>query len=123
MRRFNVKVNGREYVVEIEEDTGAAANAAPAAAVTAAPSAPAAASPAAGKGSVEVRSPIQGRIVGISASAGDKVSKGSKLCVLEAMKMEYDVMSPADGTVVTASVTKGEMAEEGKVLFTIDPTV
>ncbi|MBQ2513123.1 MAG: acetyl-CoA carboxylase biotin carboxyl carrier protein subunit [Clostridia bacterium] len=120
MRRFNVKVNGREYVVEIEEDTGAAANAAPAAAVTAAPSAPA---PAAGKGSVEVRSPIQGRIVGISASAGDKVSKGGKLCVLEAMKMEYDVMSPADGTVVTASVTKGETAEEGKVLFTIDPSV
>lgn len=121
MRKFNVKVNGRFYEVEIEEVVGSEAPQqtsapAPAAAPAAAP-APAASSAAAGN--IEVKSPIQGTVVKVEASVGDSVTKGARLCVLEAMKMEYDIVAPENGVIATADVTRGATVEDGKVLFTI----
>jgi len=42
---------------------------------------------------------MPGTIVDIDVNVGDKVTKGQKLLVLEAMKMENEIVAPHDGTV------------------------
>ena len=102
MKVYNVKVNGKTYRVElqsVEEVKGAAVAA----------SAPAEAKPAAvptGEGQ-PVLSPIQGKVVNVVVKVGDKVKKGDKVCVVEAMKLENDVVSTADGVVSEVLVSKG----------------
>ncbi len=109
MKKYRVNVNGVAYEVELEEITGAAP-----AAVPAAP-APAAA-PAGGE---SITSPMPGNILSVNVSAGDTVKKGQVLMVLEAMKMENEIMCPCDGTVTSVSVTKGAAVESGTPLCTI----
>ncbi|HJJ38867.1 MAG TPA: pyruvate/oxaloacetate carboxyltransferase, partial [Methanocorpusculum sp.] len=46
-----------------------------------------------------VKSSIQGMVLDIKVQAGQKVSAGDTLLVIEAMKMENPVVSPVDGTV------------------------
>jgi 3-methylcrotonyl-CoA carboxylase alpha subunit len=43
--------------------------------------------------------PMPGKVVSFAVKAGDKVSKGQALAVMEAMKMEHTIAAPADGTV------------------------
>ena len=109
MKKYRVNVSGVAYEVELEEITGAAP-----AAVPAAP-APAAA-PAGGE---SITSPMPGNILSVNVSAGDTVKKGQVLMVLEAMKMENEIMCPCDGTVTSVSVTKGAAVESGTPLCTI----
>ncbi len=122
MRKFNITVNGTAYEVEVEE---VAADAAPAAAAPAAPKAaapaPKAAPKAAGKaGAVKVTAPMPGNILRVEVSAGQKVTKGALLCVLEAMKMENEIFAPQDGTVASVNCAKGAAVASGDVLFTLD---
>ena len=43
--------------------------------------------------------PMPGKVVSFAVQAGDKVSKGQALAVMEAMKMEHTIAAPADGVV------------------------
>ncbi|MEP6965164.1 MAG: acetyl/propionyl/methylcrotonyl-CoA carboxylase subunit alpha, partial [Polaromonas sp.] len=43
--------------------------------------------------------PMPGKILSFSVKAGDKVTKGQPLAVMEAMKMEHTIAAPADGVV------------------------
>ena len=52
-------------------------------------------------------------------SAGDRVSKGQTLCVLEAMKMMSEVLAPADGTILEVLVKDGELVGFDTPLFRI----
>ena len=116
MRRFKVRVNGIEYTVDIEE-TVSGSDSQPSGgqqAVAAAVKAPSAEG-------TEVKSPIQGTVVRVEVSAGDSVSAGDRVCVLEAMKMEYDITAPCAGRVAEVRVAKGSAAEEGTVLAVISP--
>jgi len=72
---------------------------------------------AAGDGSI--RSPMPGKVTGLSVKAGDAVAKGEALLTLEAMKMEHAMTAPFDGTVETVSVTLGAQVSEGAVLVTL----
>jgi 3-methylcrotonyl-CoA carboxylase alpha subunit len=42
---------------------------------------------------------MPGKVVSFAVKAGDKVTKGQALAVMEAMKMEHTIAAPADGTV------------------------
>ena len=112
MKKYRVNVNGTVYEVELEEMTGA-----PAAAPVAAPAPAAAAAPAAG--GEKVTSPMPGTILSVNVAAGDAVTRGQVLMILEAMKMENEIMCPCDGTVASVSVTKGAAVESGTLLCTI----
>lgn len=70
-------------------------------------------------GDVEVTAPIRATVVNIVRSVGDKVKRGERVCVLEAMKMEYDVVSPCDGEITSINVNRGAVAEEGETVFTV----
>ncbi len=122
MRKFNVTVNGQAYEVEVEE-VGGAPTAAPvraavpvAAPVAAAPAAKAAPAVAGGE---PVKAPMPGNILDVKVKAGDKVTTGQALCVLEAMKMENEIPAPHDGVVAQVVVTKGATVEAGDVLVTL----
>ncbi len=63
-----------------------------------------------------VRAPLPGKIIDLRVKAGDKVSRGQPLLVLEAMKMEHTLAAPADGTVKTVRYAVGEQVAEGTEL-------
>lgn len=128
MRKFNITVNGQAYEVEVEEVGGVqtaapvrASAAAPVAAPAAAPkaAAPAAAPKAAAGAGEPVKSPMPGNILDVKVKVGDKVSNGTCLVVLEAMKMENEIPAPKDGTVTSVLVNKGATVAAGDVLVTI----
>jgi oxaloacetate decarboxylase alpha subunit len=87
----------------------------------AAPAAAAAAPPpvvASGAG-VKIPAPLAGNIFKINVSAGQVVSSGDVIMILEAMKMETEVRSPESGTVQSVAVKEGDAVQVGDVLLTL----
>ncbi|WP_411288301.1 acetyl/propionyl/methylcrotonyl-CoA carboxylase subunit alpha [Phenylobacterium sp.] len=64
----------------------------------------------------QIRSPMPGKVTGLTVKAGDTVTKGQPLLTLEAMKMEHALTAPFDGTVSELSVEVGAQVSEGAVL-------
>ena len=115
MKSYKITVNGNTYDVTVEE----AGTAAAAPAATAAPREAAPAATAPSSGSTQVKSPMPGNIIDIKVKAGDKVSKGQTLIILEAMKMENDIPAPVDGVVDAVLVNKGDAVEVDAALVSI----
>jgi 3-methylcrotonyl-CoA carboxylase alpha subunit len=63
--------------------------------------------------------PMPGKVVSFSVKAGDKVSKGQALAVMEAMKMEHTIAAPSDGTVAELLYAPGDQVAEGAELLKI----
>jgi 3-methylcrotonyl-CoA carboxylase alpha subunit len=63
-----------------------------------------------------VRSPLPGKIIDLRVKAGDTVSKGQPLLVLEAMKMEHTLAAPTDGKIKSVRYAVGEQVAEGAEL-------
>ena len=117
MKKYNVKVNGISYEVEVEE-IGSAPSAAPAADVRAeAPAAPVEAKPAAGGNTVNA--PMPGTILKMNVAVGDKIEKDSLVCILEAMKMENEIFATAGGTVTAINAPKGASVNTGDPIITL----
>jgi acetyl/propionyl-CoA carboxylase alpha subunit len=64
----------------------------------------------------QIRSPMPGKVTGLSVKAGESVKKGQPLLILEAMKMEHALTAPFDGVVETVAVTLGAQVSEGATL-------
>ena len=60
---------------------------------------------------------MPGLVLGISINAGEKVTKGDTLLILEAMKMENVIKSPTDGVIKSIAVKKGETVEKNQVIL------
>ena len=148
MNKFEYKVQGVDYEVEIEEMEGnidkVSVNGipfevelkqpinpakaitrpkvvapAPAAAAPAAPvSRPAAPAAPAGAGS-PVKAPLPGTISSVNVKVGDKVNVGDTVVVLEAMKMQNNIEAENSGTVTSILVNQGDSVMEGATLITI----
>ena len=148
MNKFEYKVQGVDYEVEIEEMEGNIAKVsvngipfevelkqpinpakaitrpkvvapAPAAAAPAVPVArPAAPAAPAGAGS-PVKAPLPGTISSINVKVGDKVNVGDTVVVLEAMKMQNNIEAENSGTVTSILVNQGDSVMEGATLITI----
>ena len=70
-------------------------------------------------GPIEVRAIIPGVVVSVSAMAGDAVTAGQQLLVVEAMKMQNELRAPWDGMIERVAVGPGETVEVGDVLIVI----
>ena len=68
----------------------------------------------------QVTADMQGTILSVDVAAGDEVSSGDVLCVLEAMKMENDVVASFGGTVAEVAVSEGQSVNMGDVLAVLD---
>ena len=106
MKKYVVKVNGKVYEVELESVTETTTKLeAPAPQVSA-------------NGEV-VAAPMQGNIIDVKVSVGEKVNAGDVLVVLEAMKLENDIVAPVSGTVKAINVSKGQTVNNGDKLVVI----
>jgi 3-methylcrotonyl-CoA carboxylase alpha subunit len=64
--------------------------------------------------------PMPGRIVSVAVATGDVVTKGQRLLVLEAMKMEQGLVAPFDGLVAEVKAVEGAQVSEGTTLVRIE---
>lgn len=113
MKTYKITVNGKTYMVEVEE-AGANETAAPAQATQSAP-----VSHSSGHGE-PVEAPIQGTLLSIKVSQGDSVKKGQVLAILEAMKLENEIACPIDGVISSISAKEGQVVDSGDLLMTIE---
>ena len=127
LRKFKITIDGKTYLVEMEEIGGAPAAqpapAAPAATPTPAPAAPAAPAPAApvaptGEGEV-VTAPMPGTVTKILVKDGDAVTENQPLMILEAMKMENEIVAPKAGTIGHVFATLNQNVNSGDNLISI----
>lgn len=104
------------------------------AAPVAAAAAPVAAAPkaeksaAAGKKTVDIKSPMIGTFYRSSnpdsppfVSVGDKITKGQTVCIIEAMKLFNEIESEVSGTVVKVNLENASPVEYDQVLFVVEP--
>ena len=61
--------------------------------------------------------PMPGKVVSFAVKAGDQVTKGQPLAVMEAMKMEHTIAAPADGVVAELLYAPGDQVTEGAELL------
>ncbi|AQP54526.1 acetyl-CoA carboxylase biotin carboxyl carrier protein subunit [Vagococcus penaei] len=130
LRKFKISIDGKEYLVEMEEIGGvpqAAAPVAPVAPVAApvqeapkAESAPSAPAPVAPAGADAMPSPMPGTILKVLVNVGDVVTENQTLLILEAMKMENEIVASKGGTVTGIHVTQGQMVNPGEPLITVE---
>ena len=118
-RSLTVNVNGADYEVELENElaaTGLRSNAEAEVSPAAAPATPNAAPTGAGK---TIKSPLPGIIISINVKEGQAVTRGQKVAVIEAMKMENDILAECDGTITAIHAAKGDSVLEGADIVTI----
>ena len=63
--------------------------------------------------------PMPGRVIEVTVAAGDRVTAGQKLLVLESMKMEHQILAAADGLVAEVRVTVGAQVDRDEVLLVL----
>lgn len=132
LRKFRIKINDKEYMVEMEEIGAPAApvavpTAAPAAvAVPAAPVAAAsvaeaapAAPPVSGNGTT-MEAPMPGKVLKVLVKAGETVKENQPIIVLEAMKMENEIVAPKDGVISAVYVNEGSALDVGQPIATVE---
>jgi 3-methylcrotonyl-CoA carboxylase alpha subunit len=69
-----------------------------------------------GAGDGALRAPMPGRLARVLVRPGDKVARGDRLAIVEAMKMEHVLHAPADGEVIAVPRSEGEQVEMGTVI-------
>jgi oxaloacetate decarboxylase alpha subunit len=106
---YSVRVNGKEFTVEVAEGGQLAS-------VSAA--APASAAPPTASGEA-VRAALAGNIFKVNVAPGAAVNKGDPLLIVEAMKMETAVAAPHSGTVTDVFVSEGDTVRVGDALVAI----
>jgi 3-methylcrotonyl-CoA carboxylase alpha subunit len=61
--------------------------------------------------------PMPGKLLSFAVQAGDKVTLGQALAIMEAMKMEHTIAAPADGMVAEILYAPGDQVQEGAELL------
>lgn len=67
-----------------------------------------------------VSSPMPGTILKVNAINGEKVKVGQSILTLEAMKMENEITAPKDGIIAKLNLQEGQTVAGGEFLFDIE---
>ena len=67
----------------------------------------------------EIRADMVANVWRVMVSAGDTVSEGDTLVILESMKMEIPVLAEVGGTVSALAVAEGDVIQQGDLIATI----
>ena len=68
-----------------------------------------------------VRAPMHGKVLAILVEDGQRVTKGQRVAIIEAMKMEHSLTAPIEGVVSGIAVAANGQAAEGARIMTIEP--
>jgi 3-methylcrotonyl-CoA carboxylase alpha subunit len=66
-----------------------------------------------------VVAPMHGKVLAVEVALGDRVRKGQRLAVIEAMKMEHALTAPAAGIIKEIAVSEGSQVAQGTKLLVI----
>lgn len=109
MKTYKIKVNGKEYVVEVEEvgkDEKVVSN-------------EKTKEKTSGEETENINAPMQGTLLSLKVDEGEDVRKGQIIAVLEAMKLENEIVSPFNGIIDEILVKSGETVDNGTRLMTV----
>ena len=67
----------------------------------------------------QIRAAMPGSLVSVSVAAGDAVTTGQTLLVMESMKMETTVVAPRDAVIETLHFAPGQSFDKDAVLITL----
>ncbi len=67
-----------------------------------------------------VRAPMNGKLVATFVEPGQRVKRGARVALIEAMKMEHSLTAPIDGIVQEVPAVAGSQAAEGAVIARIE---
>ncbi len=67
-----------------------------------------------------VKAPMHGKVLAILVAAGARVTKGERVAVVEAMKMEHALLAPHNGVVAEVSAEVGAQVAENARIMTIE---
>jgi 3-methylcrotonyl-CoA carboxylase alpha subunit len=70
-----------------------------------------------------VRAPMNGKVVATFVEPGQRVNKGARIALMEAMKMEHSLTAPIDGVVREVPAVAGAQAVEGAIIARIEADV
>ncbi|HUG25715.1 acetyl/propionyl/methylcrotonyl-CoA carboxylase subunit alpha [Piscinibacter sp.] len=68
----------------------------------------------------EIKAPFSGRVVALHAAAGQQVSAGETLVVIEAMKLEHAISAPRNTTIASIAVELGQQVSPQQLLLTLE---
>jgi 3-methylcrotonyl-CoA carboxylase alpha subunit len=66
-----------------------------------------------------IKAPMHGKVVAVFVAAGDRVERGQRLAVVEAMKMEHVLTAPAGGEIAEVTAEAGAQVVEGARLMVV----
>jgi acetyl-CoA carboxylase biotin carboxyl carrier protein len=69
---------------------------------------------------IKVTAEIPAAVWVVTVEAGQQVTAGQDLVILESMKMEIPVVSPATGVVAAVHVEPAQFVQEGQLLVEIE---
>ena len=72
------------------------------------------------EGQQKLIAPMPGKVVRVLLSAGDEVTLGQGVVVVEAMKMQNEIKSPKSGRVVEVRVVEGATVNANQVLALVE---
>jgi acetyl-CoA carboxylase biotin carboxyl carrier protein len=65
----------------------------------------------------EIVAEMVANVLSVAVEAGDKVTVGDVVILLESMKMEIPVIAEADGTVRAVKIAPADVVQEGDILI------
>jgi acetyl-CoA carboxylase biotin carboxyl carrier protein len=68
----------------------------------------------------EIRAEMVASVWKVVVAAGDRVSDGDTIVILESMKMEIPVVAESDGTVAELAVNEGDVVQEGDLIARVE---
>jgi 3-methylcrotonyl-CoA carboxylase alpha subunit len=67
-----------------------------------------------------ILAPMPGKVIAVDVAAGEAVTTGQRLLVLEAMKMEHALTAPFDGTVAELAASEGQQVQVEALLARVE---
>jgi len=141
LRKFKISIDGKEYLVEMEEIGGSQTVQSAQPVQQSAPSEnqtqpepqnetkeqkdnkeqnESQQTEVSEAGSDAMQAPMPGTVLKILVNQGDSVQENQPVLVLEAMKMENEIVASQTGTVQGIHVAKGDVVNSGDALLTIN---
>ena len=70
-----------------------------------------------------VRAPMHGKVLALLVEKGARVTRGQRVAIIEAMKMEHTIVAPIDGVVTEIVVARDAQIAEGARLMVVAPPI
>jgi len=111
---FNIDVNGTNYTVEMDREVKATKTPT---LIRNTVSTHKTIAKKGGNSITKVKCPLPGNIMNVYVKKGDKVQKGDKLVMYEAMKMENQILAEKDGVIADVKVNVGDSVLQDDVVI------